>query len=209
MAKGFNILGGLIALVICTSPAHSQSQEEKLDSRLEQLRKEETQLNGELERIRSQIAELERAKAEVELEQLLSGATVLTATTKFEAKMYRDPTIESQVVATIPAGAEVKVLAAASSPFVEVVFQNQRGFVTEGHFDKTNPVLMKALEAQRGLHDSSTGSTASERSLSSSTSGSSSSSSATTSTRCLGTTQKGSRCKRITTDPSGYCWQHK
>lgn len=27
--------------------------------------------------------------------------------------------------------------------------------------------------------------------------------------QCLGTTKKGSQCKRTTTDPSGYCWQHK
>ena len=27
--------------------------------------------------------------------------------------------------------------------------------------------------------------------------------------QCKGYTQKGKRCKRKTTDPSGYCWQHK
>lgn len=31
----------------------------------------------------------------------------------------------------------------------------------------------------------------------------------TTSTQCRGTTKKGKRCKRMTKDPSGYCWQHK
>ncbi|MDP2359766.1 MAG: DUF5763 domain-containing protein [bacterium] len=29
------------------------------------------------------------------------------------------------------------------------------------------------------------------------------------STRCLGTTQAGARCKRTTERPSGYCWQHE
>ena len=29
-----------------------------------------------------------------------------------------------------------------------------------------------------------------------------------TATQCLGTTQKGERCKRKTKDPSGYCYQH-
>lgn len=27
--------------------------------------------------------------------------------------------------------------------------------------------------------------------------------------QCKGTTQKGKRCKRKTTNSSGYCWQHK
>lgn len=27
--------------------------------------------------------------------------------------------------------------------------------------------------------------------------------------QCKGLTKKGTRCKRMTTDPSGYCWQHK
>jgi hypothetical protein len=29
------------------------------------------------------------------------------------------------------------------------------------------------------------------------------------SVQCMGTTKKGKRCSRMTTDPSGYCWQHK
>jgi hypothetical protein len=31
----------------------------------------------------------------------------------------------------------------------------------------------------------------------------------TTATQCTATTQKGTRCKRTTTDPSGKCWQHQ
>ena len=27
--------------------------------------------------------------------------------------------------------------------------------------------------------------------------------------QCLGTTKSGSRCRRQTSDPSGYCYQHK
>lgn len=27
--------------------------------------------------------------------------------------------------------------------------------------------------------------------------------------QCLGTTKKGNQCSRTTTDPSGYCWQHR
>lgn len=30
-----------------------------------------------------------------------------------------------------------------------------------------------------------------------------------TTRQCKAITQKGTRCKRNTTDPSGYCWQHK
>jgi len=31
----------------------------------------------------------------------------------------------------------------------------------------------------------------------------------TRSVQCRGTTKAGQRCKRVTTDPSGYCYQHK
>ena len=31
----------------------------------------------------------------------------------------------------------------------------------------------------------------------------------TSSRQCSGTTKAGNRCKRMTTDPSGYCYQHK
>ncbi len=31
----------------------------------------------------------------------------------------------------------------------------------------------------------------------------------TTSKQCYGTTKAGARCKRLTTEPSGYCFQHK
>lgn len=35
------------------------------------------------------------------------------------------------------------------------------------------------------------------------------SSSPALSRQCMGTTKAGQRCKRMTTDPSGYCYQHK
>ncbi|MGE3800593.1 MAG: thermonuclease family protein [Candidatus Kapaibacterium sp.] len=47
------------------------------------------------------------------------------------------------------------------------------------------------------------------RETSSESKASSSSSSTSTSVQCSGRTKKGAQCKRMTTNPSGKCWQHE
>jgi len=82
-----------------------------------------------------------------------------TAGIKFEAKLFREPDASAEILATVPVGTEVQIVGApgrgnnrAPSMFVEVVYENQRGFVTEGHFDKSDPRLMPTLRYMQGEH---------------------------------------------------------
>jgi hypothetical protein len=83
-----------------------------------------------------------------------------TAMIKFEAKLFREPDVGSEVIARVPVGAEVKLVGAPKrenfrtpSVFVEIVYESHRGFVTDPHLDKTDPRFLSTLHYLRGEHE--------------------------------------------------------
>ncbi len=142
------------------------------------------------------------------------------------APMYDSATYLSTILATLQRGDSV-VVTGRSGTFLEVVHGERRGYVLAANLGTAPPKgaaprKARATEATPEAGSTTTGTSGASTSTTTGTATSSTPSAATSGStgsggkkeeaatvQCRAITKSGKQCSRRTSDPSGYCWQHK
>lgn len=182
----------------------------ELEARKAELQSELSQLEQNIQTLRSRLSQ------EKLLAATARGEIVHARIKTDDVPVFDKPFVVGNVIAKLPKGTEVQVL--GKPALWEIVVGDVHGYVddVEG-IDQDAVNKMNVLATTQPVEYApatsraltSSGSPQKAAKPSSSDSYSSPSSSPRSATQCLGTTKKGARCKRTTTDSSGYCYQHK
>jgi hypothetical protein len=123
-------------------------------------------------------------------------------------QVYDSASYLSNVVDTLHAGDSVVVLGSVKK-FYRIAINNREGYILADNLASTMPAGHRVSidpESRSITIDSLTLKLGGDGSGGSSRR---SSASQQESQQCKAITKAGKRCSRMTTDPSGYCWQHK
>jgi chromosome segregation ATPase len=200
----------LAVLVSLQALAHQTGSDETRE-----LRKERDRLQARKAELESELSNLEQALAQLEARLQKEGTS--PAASEDEAirapiqvdntPVFDQPYVLGRVVARLRKGTEVHVVA---KPGLWQIVAGKKGeihgYVKETALGATSMEELRRMSSSRA--QTTPGNTKGTKSTSP-LSGVAGSSSPRKATQCVGLTKNGTQCERMTTDPSGYCDQHK
>jgi hypothetical protein len=207
--------------ILLAAHALAQNTSQTVEKQIAELEARQTDLHAELSQVASALEGLRSKLAQLKVADAIAKGIVIRAQTLYdETPVFDKPFVFGNVIAKLPKGTEVRVL--GKPALWEVVAGDVHGFVGDvapidkesaeqlGVLTKTKPMEYTPSNP-RPLTSSGTAGATTPSNVTAPPSSSTArpSSPSRSSTQCLGTTKKGARCKRMTTDPSGYCYQHK
>lgn len=175
-------------------------------------------IEAKQEELSKQLIPIQVREHEASIQNLLGQKGVKTVL-KISGNLLENPESKSKILAFIDGGESVQVLSLEKYPYYKVKYKRKTGFLhTEtldfgGQLKEPNLYLSTLTGNEKPtnnyLYQNST-SNPKEQSLDSRPKSipSSNSSGKCSSVQCSGTTQKGNRCKNVTTSCSGRCYLH-
>jgi chromosome segregation ATPase len=199
----------LAVLVSLQALAHQTGSDETRE-----LRKERDRLQARKAELESELSNLEQALAQLEARLQKEGTSPASEDEAIRAPIQVDntpvfdqPYVLGRVVARLRKGTEVHVVA---KPGLWQIVAGKKGeihgYVKETALGATSMEELRRMSSSRA--QTTPGNTKGTKSTSP-LSGVAGSSSPRKATQCVGLTKNGTQCERMTTDPSGYCDQHK